>query len=374
MIYLDNNATTPIDPAVAQAMMPYIFEHYGNPSSSHMLGQAARKALEQARTQLASLLNALPDEIIFTSGGSESNNMVIKGVAWKYKEKGNQIITSVIEHPSVLKVCAYLEQEGYEIICLPVDSYGQVRPADLEAAISEQTLLVSVMHANNETGTIQPIKELAAIAHWHGALFHTDAAQSVGKITTDVKDMGVDFMTVAGHKLYAPKGIGALYIRQGVQIDPFIHGAGHERGMRAGTENVIFDVALGEAAKIAMVKMQEQTIRELTQYFWEQLKQIFGNQVALNGHPVERLPNTLNVSFIGKFGFEILDKLDGVAASTGSACHAGQTSLSPVLKAMGIDEADGLGAIRFSLGRQTKRDEIDQVVSQLHRIISGSEA
>jgi len=374
MIYLDNNATTPIDPAVAQAMMPYIFEHYGNPSSSHMLGQAARKALEQARTQLASLLNALPDEIIFTSGGSESNNMVIKGVAWKYKEKGNQIITSVIEHPSVLKVCAYLEQEGYEIICLPVDSYGQVRPADLEAAISEQTLLVSVMHANNETGTIQPIKELAAITHRHGALFHTDAAQSVGKITTDVKDMGVDFMTVAGHKLYAPKGIGALYIRQGVQIDPFIHGAGHERGMRAGTENVIFDVALGEAAKIAMVKMQEQTIRELTQYFWEQLKQIFGNRVALNGHPVERLPNTLNVSFIGQLGFEILDKLDGVAASTGSACHAGQTSLSPVLKAMGIDEADGLGAIRFSLGRQTKRDEIDQVVSQLHRIISGSEA
>jgi len=374
MIYLDNNATTPIDPAVAQAMMPYIFEHYGNPSSSHMLGQAARKALEQARTQLASLLNALPDEIIFTSGGSESNNMVIKGVAWKYKEKGNQIITSVIEHPSVLKVCAYLEQEGYEIIYLPVDSYGQVRPADLEAVISEQTLLVSVMHANNETGTIQPIKELAAITHRHGALFHTDAAQSAGKITTDVKDIGVDFLTVAGHKLYAPKGIGALYIRQGVQIDPFIHGAGHERGLRAGTENVIFDVALGEAAKIAMVKMQEQTIRELTQYFWEQLKQIFGNRVALNGHPVERLPNTLNVSFIGQLGFEILDKLDGVAASTGSACHAGQTSLSPVLKAMGIDEADGLGAIRFSLGRQTKRDEIDQVVSQLHRIISGSEA
>jgi len=374
MIYLDNNATTPIDPAVAQAMMPYIFEHYGNPSSSHMLGQAARKAVEQARTQLASLLNALPDEIIFTSGGSESNNMVIKGVAWKYKEKGNQIIISVIEHPSVLKVCAYLEQEGYEIIYLPVDSYGQVRPTDLEAVISEQTLLVSVMHANNEIGTIQPIKELAAITHRHGALFHTDAAQSVGKITTDVKDMGVDFLTVAGHKLYAPKGIGALYIRQGVQIDPFIHGAGHERGLRAGTENVIFDVALGEAAKIAMVKMQEQTIRELTQYFWEQLKQIFGNQVALNGHPVERLPNTLNVSFMGQLGFEILDKLDGVAASTGSACHAGQTSLSPVLKAMGIDEADGLGAIRFSLGRQTMRDEIDQVVSQLHRIIPGSEA
>jgi len=373
MIYLDHNATTPIDPVVAQAMMPYIFEHYGNPSSSHMLGQTAKQAVEQARKQLASLLNALPDEIIFTSGGSESNNMVIKGIAWKYKEKGNQIITSVIEHPSVLKVCTYLEEEGYEIIYLPVDSYGQVRPADLEAVISDQTLLVSVMHANNETGTIQPIKELAAIAHRHGALFHTDAAQSVGKITTDVRDMDVDFLTVAGHKLYAPKGIGALYIRQGIRIDPFIHGAGHERGLRAGTENVIFDVALGEAASIAMDKMQDQAIRELTQYFWEQLKQIFHNQVVLNGHPVERLPNTLNVSFIGHRGYEILDKMNDVAASTGSACHAGQTSLSPVLKAMGIDEADGLGAIRFSLGRKTTRDEIDQTVSQLHRIISGSE-
>jgi len=373
MIYLDHNATTPIDPAVAQAMMPYIFEHYGNPSSSHMLGQTAKQAVEQARKQLASLLNALPDEIIFTSGGSESNNMVIKGIAWKYKEKGNQIIISAIEHPSVLKVCTYLEEEGYEIIYLPVDSYGQVRPADLEAVISDQTLLVSVMHANNETGTIQPIKELAAIAHRHGALFHTDAAQSVGKITTDVRDMDVDFLTVAGHKLYAPKGIGALYIRQGIRIDPFIHGAGHERGLRAGTENVIFDVALGEAASIAMDKMQDQAIRELTQYFWEQLKQIFHNQVVLNGHPVERLPNTLNVSFIGHRGYEILDKMNDVAASTGSACHAGQTSLSPVLKAMGIDEADGLGAIRFSLGRKTTRDEIDQTVSQLHRIISGSE-
>lgn len=374
MIYLDNNATTPIDPEVAQAMLPYIFEHYGNPSSSHMLGQTAKQAVEQARKQIASLLNALPDEIIFTSGGSESNNMVIKGVAWKYKGKGKQIITSVIEHPSVLKVCAYLEQAGYEIIYLPVDSYGQVRPADLEAVISDQTLLVSVMHANNETGTIQPIKELASIAHRHGALFHTDAAQSVGKITTDVRDMDVDFLTVAGHKLYAPKGIGALYIRQGIQIDPFIHGAGHERGMRAGTENVIFDVALGQACSIAKDKIQDQTIRELTQYFWEQLKQIFGNKAALNGHPVERLPNTLNVSFIGQRGFEILDKLDGVAASTGSACHAGQTSLSPVLKAMGIDEAVGLGAIRFSLGRQTTRGEIDKAVSQLHKIISGSEA
>jgi len=374
MIYLDNNATTSIDPEVAQAMLPYIFEHYGNPSSSHMLGQTAKLAVEKARLQLASLLHALPDELIFTSGGSESNNMVLKGIAWKYKEKGRQIITSVIEHPSVLKVCAYLEQDGYEVIYLPVDSYGQVRPADLEAVISDKTLLVSVMHANNETGTIQPIKELAVIAHRFGALFHTDAAQSVGKISTDVKEMDVDFLTVAGHKLYAPKGIGALYIRQGIKIDPFIHGANHERGLRAGTENVIFDVALGRAASIARKKLQDPAIGELTQYFREKLMLILGNKVVLNGHPVERLPNTLNVSFIGQIGSEILDKLDGVAASTGSACHAGQTSLSPVLKAMGIDESVGLGAIRFSLGRQTTQGEIDETVSQLYRIISESEA
>lgn len=373
MIYLDYNATTPIDPTVAEAMMPYIYEHYGNPSSSHILGQTAKKAVEQARAQVAALLNASPDEIIFTSGGSESNNMVIKGIAWKYKHKGNQIITSAIEHPSVLNVCSYLEQNGYDILRLPVNLYGQVRPDDLAAAISDRTLLVSVMHANNETGTIQPIKELAAIAHQHGALFHTDAAQSIGKILTDVKELGVDFLTVAGHKLYAPKGIGALFIRPGVQIDPFIHGAGHERGLRAGTENVIFDVALGQACNIAKGQLNDRIIRELTQYFWEQLNRIFQNHIVLNGHPVERLPNTLNVSFIGQLGYEILDRLDGVAASTGSACHAGQTSLSPVLKAMGISEAVGLGAIRFSLGRQTTRGEIDQVVSQLLRIVSGGE-
>lgn len=374
MIYLDYNATTPIDPAVAQAMMPYIHEHFGNPSSSHIFGQTAKQAVEKARIEVASLFNASPEEIIFTSGGSESNNMVIKGIAWKYKDKGNQIITSSIEHPSVLNVCVYLEKSGYEIIYLPVDSYGRVRTTDLEAAISDRTLLVSVMHANNETGTIQPIRELAEITHRHGALFHTDAAQSTGKIATDVNELGVDFLTVAGHKLYAPKGIGALYIRNGVQIDPFIHGASHERGLRAGTENVIFDVALGQACSIAREKLHDQTIYELTQYLWEQLKLHFHSNIVLNGHPVERLPNTLNVSFIGQRGYEILDKLEDVAASTGSACHAGQTSLSAVLKAMGREESEGLGAIRFSLGRQTTREQLDLVISQLRRVISGNEA
>lgn len=369
MIYLDNNATTPIDPMVAEAMMPYILEHFGNPSSSHTLGQTAKRAVEQARAQAASLLNATADEIIFTSGGSESNNMVIKGIAWKYRAKGTHIITSSIEHPSVLNVCAYLQKQGYVITYLPVDAYGQVQQDDLSKALTNQTILVSVMHANNETGTIQPIRELAAIAHQHGAFFHTDAAQSVGKIPTDVREMGVDFLTVAGHKLYAPKGIGALYIRQGVEIDPFIHGAGHEHGLRAGTENVIHDVALGQACAIAKTKLPSADIRTLTDYFWTQLKIRFGDQVVMNGHPVKRLPNTLNVSFIDRRGYEILDQLTNIAASTGSACHAGQTSLSPVLLAMGIAERVGLGAIRFSLGRFTVQADLDEVISQLDRLI-----
>lgn len=373
MIYLDYNATTPIDPAVAEAMMPYILEHYGNPSSSHELGRTAQQAVEKARVQVAALLNASPDEIIFTSGGSESNNMVIKGIAWKYYSKGNHIITSAIEHPSVLSVCTYLEKQGYQITYLSVDSFGQVRPADLEAAITGQTILVSVMHANNETGTIQPIQELATISHRHGAFFHTDAAQSVGKIATDVKQLGIDFLTVAGHKLYAPKGIGALYIRQGVQLDPFIHGAGHERGLRAGTENVVHDVALGQACAMVQANLPITNIQDLTDYFWTQLQLQFGDQVVLNGHPAERLPNTLNVSFIDRRGYEILDLLSNVAASTGSACHAGQTSLSPVLRAMGIPENIGLGAIRFSLGRFTNKANIDEVISQLVPLIEKKE-
>lgn len=373
MIYLDNNATTPIDPLVAEAMMPYILEHFGNPSSSHALGQTAKRAVEKARAQVASLLNASTDEIIFTSGGSESNNTVIKGIAWKFRDKGNHIITSAVEHPSVLNVCSYLEKQGYAITYLPVDVYGRVLPDDLSKAISSQTILVSVMHANNETGTIQPIRELAAIAHQHGAFFHTDAAQSVGKISTDVRQMDVDFLTIAGHKLYAPKGIGALYIRQGIQIDPFIHGAGHERGLRAGTENVIHDVALGQACAIAQAKLSSADKQALTDYFWTQLKTRFGDRVVLNGHPTERLPNTLNVSFIGMRGYEILDQLTDVAASTGSACHAGQTSLSPVLQAMGISETVGLGAIRFSLGRFTTRADIDVVVGQLEQLIGKKE-
>ena len=371
MIYLDYNATTPIDAQVIEAMMPYINQHFGNPSSGHEFGRIAKVAVEQARAQVAALLNAEPDEVYFTSGGSESNNTAIKGAVWRHRNKGNHIITSTIEHPAVLNVCEWLSHQGFEITYLPVDSFGQVNPVDLESAITDRTILVTIMHANNETGTIQPIRELTAVSHRCGVLFHTDAAQSVGKIPTDVKDMGVDFLTIAGHKLYAPKGIGALYIRRGIPIDSLIHGAGHERGLRAGTENVIFDVALGKACEIAQKQLSNPIIREMTDYFWESLKAQLGDHIIMNGHPAERLPNTLNVSFIGIAGYEILDRLTDVAASTGSACHTGEVSRSPVLQAMGVSAEVGRGAVRFSLGRYTQKTEINLVLDQIVRIMNG---
>lgn len=351
-------------------MMPFIEQHYGNPSSGHEYGRIAKAAVEKAREQVAALLNAQPDEIYFTSGGSEGNNLAIKGAAWRYQGKGNHIITSIVEHPAVLNVCEWLSHQGFEITYLPIDSYGRVRPADLEAALTAQTILVSVMHANNETGTIQSIRELAAISHRHGALFHTDAAQTAGKIPTDVKSLDIDFLSIAGHKLYAPKGIGALYIRRGIQIDSLIHGAGHERGVRAGTENVIFDVALGKACEIAGQQMSSPAMRELTNHFWQVLKSELGDRVHLNGHPDERLPNTLNISFVGLNGHEVLAKLPQVAASTGSACHSGETSPSPVLEAMGVSRDVGRGAIRFSLGRFTTKTEIDLVAGQVVHLMS----
>ena len=370
MIYLDYNATTPIDEKVKNAMLPFIEQHYGNPSSSHAFGRTAKAAVEKARRQVAALLNAFPDEICFTSGGSEANNMAIKGAAWRYRSKGRHIITSSIEHPAVLNVCGWLSHQGFEITYLPADSYGCVRPADLEAAMTSGTILVSVMHANNETGAIQPIRELAAISHRHGALFHTDAAQSVGKIPTDVKQLDLDFLSIAGHKLYAPKGIGALYIRRGVQIDPLIHGAGHEHGLRAGTENVIFDAALGQACEIAQAQLSDPSIRDLTDFFWLSLKSKLRDRVTLNGHPDERLPNTLNVSFIGKAGYEVLDALPGIAASTGSACHSGDISISPVLQAMGVPADIARGAVRFSLGRYTQKEELISAAEQIIQVIN----
>lgn len=373
MIYLDYNATTPIDKEVADAMLPYIYDNYGNPSSKHILGKTAKEAVELARSNIADLLQCSKNEIIFTSGGSESNNTVIKGVAYTYRHKGDHIITSRIEHPAILNPCDYLERLGYKISYLPVKENGMVDVSVLEQMITDRTILVTIMHSNNETGTIQPIKEITEICHKHNVLFHTDASQSVGKVPIDVNELGVDFLTIAGHKLYAPKGIGALYINKRIMIEPLIHGAGHELGKRAGTENVIFDVALGKACELARKALQNNQIGEMTDYFYKSLKDIFGEKITLNGDLYHRLPNTLNISFLGFNGSDILSHLgEDIAASTGSACHSGLISLSPVLKAMNIPIETARGAVRFSLGRYTTKEEIDEVIKRLIRLASSS--
>lgn len=368
-IYLDYNASTPIAPEVAEAMKPFLSQHYGNPSSHHWAGEPAKEAIEQARQRVAELLECSPGEIVFTSSGSESNNHAIKGVFYALKQKGNHIITTQIEHPAVINPCRFLEKLGAGVTYIGVDQYGRVDPENIEKAITPKTILITVMHANNEVGTIQPIKEISEIAKRHRILFHTDAAQSVGKIGTQVDDLGVDLLSVAGHKVYAPKGVGALYIREGTPIEPLIHGAGHESGRRAGTENVLLIVGLGKACEVAKKYLNDDKIRYLRNRFWEMLQEHFGSEVVLNGHPIHRLPNTLNISFVGKVGGEILSRLDGVAASTGAACHSGSVELSPVLKAMGIPPEVGMGAIRFSLGRTTTLQELERIIQFLKKAL-----
>jgi len=369
-IYLDYNATTPVDPAVAEAMQPYILQHYGNPSSTHAYGRTTKEAVECARARVAALLGCAPTEVVFTSGGSESNNTVLKGVAYTYRHRGQHIITSAIEHPATINPCRFLEQQGLRVTYLPVDSTGMVDPDDVRHAITPQTLLISIMHANNEVGTLQPIAEISRIARAHGVLMHTDAAQSIGKIPTLVDELGVDFLSIAGHKVYAPKGIGALYMRTGCMLEPLIHGAGHESGRRAGTENVILAVGLGQACEVAQADLPryQRDVRQLRDLFWQELEKRCGDRVVLNGHPEQRLPNTLHVNFRGVIGAELLEKLPGLAASTGSACHAGEISLSSVLEAMHIPPELGMGAVRFSLGRYTTRQEIEQAVALLEQV------
>jgi cysteine desulfurase len=368
-IYLDYNATTPVDPAVAEAMQPCIAMHYGNPSSAHVYGRTTKDAVEEARRQVAGLLGCTAEEVIFTGGGSESNNTVLKGVAYTYRHRGNHIITSQVEHPATINPCQFLEQQGLRVTYLPVDRTAMVDPDDVRRAITPQTILISIMHANNEVGTLQPIAEISRIARDHGVLVHTDAAQSVGKVPTLVDELGVDFLSVAGHKVYAPKGIGALYLRSGVTVEPLIHGAGHEFGRRAGTENVIFDVALGKACELAKADLPryQREVRQLRDLFQEELAKRFGDRVMVNGHPEQRLPNTLHVNFRGVIGAELLDKIPEIAASTGSACHAGEVALSSVLKAMHVPPELGMGAVRFSLGRYTTREEIERTVDLLER-------
>ena len=362
-IYLDHNATTPIDPGVAEAMIPYLREHFGNPSSSHWYGVQAKRAVEQARQMLTELLGCYPDEVIFTSGGTESNNFAIKGVAIAHRQRGNHIITSQIEHPAVINVCKYLEGDGFKVTYLPVDEYGMVNPGAVEKTITPETILITIMHANNEVGTIQPIPEISKIARRHGIIFHTDAAQSVGKIPVKVEDLGIDLLSIAGHKFYAPKGIGALYIRRGTKIEILVHGADHEQGRRAGTENVLEIVGLGKAAEIAGGDLEKNTahMRKLRDHLWEGLKKNFPD-IKLNGHPEKRLPNTLSVSFPDLDANTLLSELDEVAASAGAACHEDLAEPSPVLMAMKVPLNVAFQTIRFSVGRTNTVEEIDRAI------------
>lgn len=364
-IYLDYNATTPPDPAVVTAMLPYLDTHFGNPSSSHAVGQAARAGVATARRQVATLLGCTPEEVVFTSGGTESNNQALIGIAFGHRERGDHIITTEIEHPSVRATCRYLEDRfGYSISYIPVDGQGQVDPEAVERELTPRTILVSVMHANNETGVLQPITAIAAIAHSHGVLMHTDAAQSVGKVPVDVDDLGVDLLSLAGHKLYAPKGVGALYVRAGTRLDPLIHGAGQEDGWRASTENVSGIVGLGQACAIAAERLANDhqrlaALRDRLQHRLEAAGWI------VNGHREARLPNTLNISLEGADGEELLQRTPDLAASTGSACHSGRTDPSAVLMAMGVSRLRALGAIRLSLGRWTTEADIEQAAAAL---------
>lgn len=366
-IYLDYNATTPVAPKVVEAMLPYLRRHFGNPSSAHASGTPAREAVEDARGAVADLIGAGADSIVFTASGTESNNLAIEGVARASTDGRTHLITSAVEHPAVKKVFQWLAGQGFRTTTLPVDGSGRVRPDELERAIGPGTLLVSVMHANNEVGTIQPIAELARIAHHHGALMHTDAAQSVGKVPVDVEALGVDLLTIAGHKLYAPKGVGALFVRPGTELVPVLHGAGQEGGLRPGTEAVAQVVALGAAARLAAADMAEEQprLRRLRDSLEDGLRRELGAEaIRRNGHGDQRLPNTLNVSLRGVRADALLARIAGqVAASAGSACHAREVRLSPVLRAMGVDPEWGMGTVRLSVGRYTKQHEVDEAVS-----------
>ncbi len=365
MIYLDYNASTPVDPAVAEAMRPYIEERFGNPSSSHRLGRREREAVDAARTQVAALFGCEPDEVVFTSGGTEASNHVIKGVAHTLRDRGRHVITSAVEHPAVINPCRYLEACGYTITEVPCDETGLIDPTSVRDAIRPDTILISIMHAQNEVGTILPIAEIAALARKAGVWMHTDAAQSCAKIPTNVDALGVDFLSIAGHKLCVPKGIGALYIRSGIQIEPLHHGAGHEGGRRAGTEPVAQIVGLGQGAEIAAAKTNHQGIEQLRDKLHAALREAWGDDAVLIGHAEKRLPNTLTIGFRGRKGAEVLAACPELCASTGAACHASQRKRSAVMTAMGVPERIAFGAVRFSVGRFTTEDEIDEAVEML---------
>jgi len=367
-IYLDYNATTPVDPEVAKEMIPYIDTFYGNPSSSYSIGRSNKEAVEKARVQVAELINCKPEEIFFTSCATESNNLAIHGFVLANKDKGKHIITSAVEHPAVTEVCKYLSTMGFEITYLPVDSFGMVNPADVENAIRPDTALITIMHANNEVGTIQPISEIASIAKKNNITFHTDASQSVGKTDTDVTTLGVDLLTIAGHKLYAPKGIGALYIRKGTRIENLMHGAGQEKGIRPGTENVIYTVGLGKACEVALrdFKQNQHNMKLSRDRLLNGLVSRLGNKVHINGNLANCLPNTLSLAF-DKISAQTLASFisSDILISTGSACHSGETTISSVLQAMNLDFRTATATVRVSTGKRTTEKEIDFAVEVL---------
>lgn len=366
-IYLDYNATTPIDPEVLSALDPVLREQWGNPSSDHVFGQTAKGIIERARAQVAALLGANPDEIVFTGSGTEANNHAIRGVALARRERGRHLVTTAIEHPAVSEVMRFLAREGWEVGTVPVDAYGRVDPDDVAAAMRDDTVLVSAMHANNEVGTILPIRQIADIAHARGALMHTDAAQSLGKIPVRVRELGVDLLSVAGHKIYAPKGVGALYVKTGTPLTNLVYGAGHESGRRPGTENTPYLVALGLAGKIALRDLAANTahyaamrdrLRDAL------LAQLPADVVRINNPPGEQcLPNTLSIGFADLEGDRLLRSLPEIAASTGAACHAGGVSLSPILQALGLPLRFAKGTLRLTTGRGTTVADVDRAAS-----------
>lgn len=371
-IYLDYNATTPVDPRVATAIFECMNEEFGNPSSNHAFGQSARAALDRSRSQIASLIGASSSEIIFTGSGSEADALAIRGVYLSARAEGrphSHMITQVTEHPAVLAACHELEAlYGVDVTYLPVDEFGQVDPSDVEAAINSETFLISIMHANNEIGTIQPIAKISEIAKVHGVLMHSDAAQSVGKIPVNVGDMNVDMLTVVGHKMYAPKGIAALYVRDGVRLQAIIGGGGQERGLRAGTENVAYAVGFGEAARLAEMALEEgeqERLSALLVRFEKILRQSLPGHVHVHGHPDDHLPNTLNFRIDGVSALPLLAAMPAIATSAGSACHAGRDEPSSVLLALGLESVDALSAVRISIGRWSTEREIDEAADQI---------
>ncbi len=368
IIYLDHNATTPIDQAAADAMMPFMKEEFGNPSSPYLLGTRAKDMLEGSRNEVSLLLGCQSHEVIFTSGGSESNNAVLKGIIDFKKPEDFHIITSAVEHPAILNPLLFLMELGVKVTILPVDRFGRVDPDEVRRAIEPKTKLISIMLANNETGTLQPVKEISKMAMEYEIPLHTDAAQAVGKIPVDVNELGVDFLSVAGHKLYGPKGVGALFIREERNITPLIHGAGQEKGKRAGTENIILSVGLGVACKVSKSRLTKDTQNMKT--LRDRLQELLFDGldgIVLNGHPDDRLPNTLNISFPGIDGNEILEGIPRLMASTGAACHDRSVELSHVLSAMSVPPEVVMGTLRLTVGRSNTKDQIEEAATLILR-------